>query len=438
MLSPQMPALDIGASILGGLASSRLDKILVRDEKLAVSVSAGLQPFQRVSLLEVDATAKPGVDPDVLAKRLDEIIADYLANGPTADEVTRAKTREVGGRIRGLEQVGGFGGKAVALAEGQVFAGDSDYYKKTLAQYAALTPADVKAAMQQWLSRPVLSIKLEPGDRPPYQESSFTPKKAKSADIATPIVKRPIPPVGEPAPLDFPDVQHVQLSNGVQVAYAQRTAVPVTQVGLVFDAGFAADVPGQRGLQNFTMAMLDEGAAGMNSQQIAEAKERLGALIGTGGDADQSSVTMSALSDNLAPSLDLLADIVERPTFDPQELERVRTQTLTAIAQAQKNPSSIAARALPELLYGSTHPYGSTGLGDPDAVKSFTRAHLESFRQHWLRPDNMQIFIVSDRPLAEIQPLLEQRFGTWTAPALPRARKCSATFQPVRRRKRSC
>src|SRR4029079_13104712 len=102
----------------------------------------------------------------VVEKRLDEIMADYIANGPTEDEVRRAATREVSGRIRGLEQVGGFGGKAVALAEGQVFVGDSDFYKKTLDAYAAVTPADVKAAMQQWLSRAVFGIRVGARARP--------------------------------------------------------------------------------------------------------------------------------------------------------------------------------------------------------------------------------------------------------------------------------
>ena len=423
LLSDQLAAIDVGASILGGLASSRLDRILVRDEKLAVGVSAYLQPFQRVGIFQVEATVKPGVDPAVVEKRLDEIIADFVANGPTEDEVRRATTREVAGRIRGLEQVGGFGGKAVALAEGQVFAGDSDYYKKTLDKYAALTPADVKAAMQQWLSRPVFAIRLEPGDRPPYEESKFAAKKGKSADIATPKVKREVPGVGEPAPLDFPDVQHMTLSNGIRVHYAQRTAVPVTQIGLAFDAGYAADQPGARGLQNLTLALLDEGAAGMTSQQIAEEQERLGAQIGASGGADQSTVTLSALSANLGPSLDLLANIVQRPDFVPSEVERVRTQMLTAIAQAQKDPQGIASRTLPVLLYGDAHPYGSTSLGSPEAVKSFSRTHLESFRQHWLRPDNVEIFVVSNLPLAEVQQQLDQRFGSWAAPTAPKGVK---------------
>ena len=190
--SAQLPAIDLGASILGGLASSRLDRILVREEKLAVSVSAGVQAFQRVGMFEINATVKPGVDPALVDRRLDEIMAEYLANGPTEDEVRRAATSDVAGRVRGLEQVGGFGGKAVALAEGQVYSGDSDYYKRSLAAYAAATPADIKAAMNQWLSRPVFKVTLEPGERPPYVDAKgssrgqgrFAEQKDGAADPA--------------------------------------------------------------------------------------------------------------------------------------------------------------------------------------------------------------------------------------------------------------
>ena len=92
----------------------------------------------------------------------------------------------------------------------------------------------------------------------------------------------------------------------------------MTQVSLAFDAGFSADAPNARGLQNLTLSLLDEGADGMTSQQIAEEQERLGAQIGAAGGADQSGVSLSALSANLGPSLDLLADIVERPDFAPR------------------------------------------------------------------------------------------------------------------------
>ena len=423
LLSKQAAALDIGASVLGGLASSRLDNILVRNEKIAVGVTASLQPFQRVGIFEVTATVKPGVDPALVEKRVDEIIADLVTNGPSEDEVKRAATQVVGGEIRGLERVGGFSGKAVELAEGQVFAGDTNFYKKSLDEYAATTPADVKAALQQWLSRPVLKIRLEPGDRPPYEETKFASKKGKSADIKTPKVKRDMPGIGAPVPLDFPEMQHVQLSNGIKLHYAQRTAVPVTQLALSFDAGTAADAPDGRGLQRMTLSMLDEGAAGKTSQQIAEEQERLGASINAGGGADRTTVSLSALSANLAPSLDLLADVVQRPEFATVELERVRTQVLTGIAQEQKDPASMGGRVLPTLLYGEQHPYATTGSGDPEAVKRFSRDDLVAFKDTWLRPDNLEIFVVSNLPLAEVQKQLDQRFGTWAAPSIAKGVK---------------
>src|SRR5688572_11178269 len=83
LLDPDMVQLDVAGGVLGGLASSRLDNILVRQEQSAVRVSAGIQPFHRVSLFEVTVDVKPGVDPATVEQRLDAILADYIANGPT-------------------------------------------------------------------------------------------------------------------------------------------------------------------------------------------------------------------------------------------------------------------------------------------------------------------------------------------------------------------
>jgi zinc protease len=426
LLDKRLAALDIGGSVLGGLASSRLDKIMVRDEKIAVAVSASMTPLQRAGIFSVSAYAKPGVDPKLVAKRLDEILADYIANGPTSDEVQRAVMSEVSGRIRGLEQVGGFGGKAVTLAEGQTYAHDSNFYKKTLASYASITPAVVRTAMQQWLRRPALTITLAPGEREAYSEA-----KTVAAAAAAPKAKsegavkgdRPIPPVGQLAALEFPAIVHTKLSNGIAVEYARRTTVPVTQIAVSFDAGTAADSAQGRGLAGMTMDLLDEGTSKLSSQEMAEAEERLGADISTINASDRSYVMLNALSPNLAPSLDLMDSVIKDAAFRTGDLDRIRAQTLTAIAQQQKDPTRVAQRLLPSVLYGAGHPYGGPPTGDPAAIAKFGRADLVAFQQRWLRPDNAKIFIVSDRPLEELQPLLEARFGHWTAPAEPKGVK---------------
>ncbi|RIX26868.1 M16 family metallopeptidase [Sphingomonas edaphi] len=424
LLDPQLVALDVGGSVLGGLASSRLDEVMVRNEKIATSVSAGLYAFQRVGVFNVQATVKPGVDPALVEKRLDELVADFIAKGPTDDEVRRASVSEVAGRIRGLEQVGGFGGKAVTLAEGQTYTGDSDWYAKNLATYASITPDAVRAAMQQWLTEPRFALTLEPGQRPPYEEAKSVAAKGgksapKNATAAKPGPKREVPPVGTLAGLDFPDVTVTRLANGVELQYAQRAAVPVTQLALSFDAGDAADPANARGLQSMVMTMMDEGTTSLSSQQVAEAQERLGADISTGSSLDRSSVVLSALSANLAPSLSLLGDVVKNPAFDAAELERVRTQRLTGIAQLQKDPNGIAQRILPALLFGANHPYATLAGGDAAAIQRFTRDELVAFKDSWIRPDRMKVFVVSDRPLSEIQPLIEAEFGRWAAPAVP-------------------
>ena len=432
LLNRQLAALDIGASVLGGLASSRLDRIMVRDEGIAVAVSSNLTALQRAGIFNVTAYVKPGVDPAKVAKRLDEVLADYIAKGPTSDEVERAVMSEVAGRIRGLEQVGGFSGKGQTLAEGQTYAHDSDFYKKTLASYAAITPAAVRTAMQQWLRRPSLTVTLSPGERDAYAEAKAVEPVKPGADKSAGAVKgnREIPPIGQLAALDFPAITHARLSNGIGVDYVQRTAVPLTQVALAFDAGSAADSPAARGLAAMTMSLLDEGTSTLTSQQFAETEERLGADVNTGNGADRSYVMLNALSPNLAPALDLMISTVKDAAFRPADVERIRAQTLTGIAQTQKDPTRVARRLLPLVLYGPSHPYGGPAGGDPKAIEKISRADLLAFRQRWLRPDDAKIYIVSDRTLAEVRPLLEARFGNWTPPAVAKGVKAFTAPPP--------
>ena len=141
-------------------------------------------------------------------------------------------------------------------------------------------------------------------------------------------------------------------------------------------------------------------------------------------------VTLSALSANLAPSLDLMADIVRNPAFNPAEVERVRTQLVTAVQQARTNPNAMAQRAFMAQMFGASHPYGTTALGDEAAIKRFSRDDLVAFQQRWLRPDKAEFFVVSDRPLSEVQALLTQAFGDWRAAPVAAGQKAFGAVAP--------
>ncbi|MGS1016335.1 M16 family metallopeptidase [Allosphingosinicella humi] len=444
LLDPETVPLSVGASVLGGLASSRLDNALVRKEQIAVSVSASVQEFHRISLFEVQADVKPGVDPALVARRLDEIIADLVENGPTEDEVQRVAMTTVASRIKGLEQVGGFGGKAVALAEGELYANDADFYKKQLLAYSQVTPADVKAALQKWLKRPVYALTVEPGERGAYEEaggktgavSAQRPRyyRAPTADEKplapkpasfAPVDRSKLPEVGPIADLDFPDIEHATLSNDIKVNFARRAAVPVVLVSMQFDAGYASDPKDKAGIQALMASLLDEGTTSLDSRELAEAQERLGADISVTPSLDRTTANLSALKPNLAASLDLMADILKHPAFAQSEFERLKSQQVTRIASELTQPTGIALRTLPPLLYGDSHPYGTpfTGSGTADTVKALTRDDVVAAHRMWIRPDNAEIFVVGDTSLAEIVPLLEARFGAWAPPASPKGSK---------------
>ncbi|GAA0324052.1 pitrilysin family protein [Sphingomonas oligophenolica] len=409
-------ALDVTAGVLGGLSSSRLDNALVRREKLAVRVTASNETFAQTGLFTVYADVKPGVDPALVSKRLDEIIADLIAKGPTADEVQRVATGSVSGTIAGLESVGGFGGKAVTLASGELYSHDPDHYKKELATLAAETPATVQAATAKWLSRPVYALTVEPGPRAAYAEAG-TPAKAP-ADNSPPAkgTRGALPAVGTIADLVFPAVERTKLSNGIEIVYAHQAAVPVTRMIMSFDAGVAADPATRLGTQQLTLSMMGEGTTSRDSITLAEAKERLGANIGASATTDRTNLSLFTPSPNLGAAVDLFADVVENPAFAPAEVERVKGQQLAQISAELTNPGGLASRVLPRLVYGPASPYArGFGSGDPKAVALLTRDDLIAFQHAWLRPDKAKIFVVSDRPLAEIRTVLDSRFGSWAA-----------------------
>ena len=232
---------------------------------------------------------------------------------------------------------------------------------------------------------------------------------------------RPAPELGEVAALDFPEITETTLSNGIKVSYAQRDAVPATYISVSFDAGGAADPADKQGLENLTLSMMEEGTTSLNSRELAEAQERLGTNISVGGGSDRSTFTLSALSANLEPSLDLFTDVIRNPAFEQSDLERLRTQTITGIEQSLKSPGGMATRVISPLVYGADNPYGR--FSTVESVSSITREDLMEFKQTWLRPDNAEIFVVSSLALAEVLPGLEESFGAWQAPATPKGVK---------------
>jgi zinc protease len=162
--TPEEPALDALAAILGDGKSSRLYKRLVYDEKIAQDISAGFSGEQIGGSFEITATAKPGVDPQRLIKEISEEVAKISATAPDAKELERAQNSQEASFLNGLEPTLQ---RAIQLASYDVQAKDPDYFAKDLARRRAVTTAQVQAAAAKYLkanARVVLTI--SPGKKP--------------------------------------------------------------------------------------------------------------------------------------------------------------------------------------------------------------------------------------------------------------------------------
>jgi predicted Zn-dependent peptidase len=425
---PDYLPLQVGGLILGGLASSRLDDALVRGSQIAVAAAASADIFAQGGQFVVSADVKPGQDPVAVGKALDTEITRLAATGPTADELSRAATQFASAQIRRLESVGGGGGKAATLAEGLLYSGDPAHYRKELETAARLTPEAVRDAIRKWLSRPVFALTVEPGTRTAGGEArggdmALAPAAPSAPDTSTAVAAAPgpdrssLPPAGDVPSLDFPPIERTTLSNGMKVVFARRSAVPVVSVRISFDAGFAADPILARGTTSLLLKLMNEGTTSLDSSALARAKEALGADINGIAMPDATSFQLNAITPNLAPSLDLLAEYVRHPALSPAVLERVRNQQLTGIKAELNDPYALASRRLYPAIYGPAHPYGygPSGLGDLAVAKRLTRADLAAFHARWLRPDRATIFIVGDTTLGSVIHLLERSFGNWSA-----------------------
>lgn len=434
--------LQLLAQVLGGSGSSRLDRRLLHGEQLVDSVRAFAMGGQLGGRFMITADVKRGVDAAKVEAIIDEELRKLLAEGPGADELAQAQAVYRAGFVRGIERIGGFGGKADTLAECTTFSGSPDCYRQRLANLAEATVHSVADSGRRWLDVGSHTLVIEPGTRRELAEEPAGTPPASTLPAAdpkyttTPGVDRSkgVPATDAFPDLKFPELQRARLSNGTEVILAERHEIPVVQMQYLFGGGYAGDASGAAGTTSFTMSMLGEGAGELGALDFAARAERLGASLGAGAALDGSSAWLSALTDELDPALGLYADMLIRPRFDQAEIDRVKATWIADIAQEKARPQGAALRVLPPLLYGSGHPYAVplSGSGEEATIKALTRADLQANHARWVRPENATLVVVGDTTLAELMPLLEKHFGNWRgAGAAPQPQTLPEAARPA-------
>jgi zinc protease len=399
--------LNLLGQVLSSGKSSRLYKRLVYDDQIATDVQAVASLSEIGGVFFIQASARPGESLAKVEKAIDEELVRFRSEGPTPAELQRVKTEYRARFIRGIERIGGFGGKSDVLAKNLVHAGSADHYKTTLKRVADATTADLKGVANRWLSDGVyvLEVHLFP----------------EYATEQTTVDRKKLPEAGPPPEVKFPELQRATLANGLKIILAERHSIPQVNFQMLFDAGYAADQFGLPGTGSMTFALLDGGTSRRNALEISDELISLGANLEAGSDLDTSTVSMSALKENLDRSLDVFADVILNPSFPEEDFARLQKQRLAEIQQEKVQPISIALRVFAGLLYGKDHAYSNplTGTGTEESVSRLKRDDLVKFRQTWFKPNSATLIVVGDTTMAEIKPKLERLFQSWQRGDVP-------------------
>jgi zinc protease len=400
--------LDLVSDCLSEGKTSRFYKRLVYDDQIATDTSAFTDLREIGGQFRVQATAKPGQDLVQVEKELNEELARFLKDGPTPEELQRVKTEYAASFIRGIERIGGFGGKSDRLAQSQVFRGDPEAYKVSLKRVQDATAEDLKSAANRWLADGVYVLEVHPF--PEYKTAATGADRSKA------------PEPGAPPELKLPKLQRATLSNGLKLILAERHEVPLVNFWMTLDAGFAADQFAVPGTASMTSSLLDGGTKTRTALQISDQLAMLGAQLHANSNLDLTTVRFSALKSKLDPSLDLFADVVLNPSFPESDFKRQQKLQLAAIQREQNTPVQMALRVFPGLLYGPGHAYGNplTGSGTTASVSKMTREDLVKFHDVWFRPNDATLIVVGDTTLAEVKPKLEKLFAGWKPADVPK------------------
>jgi zinc protease len=395
---------DLASSVLVGGKNSPLYKELVYEQQIATSVSSFYYDREIAGMFFIVADVVAGVDPSVVEAAMDDVMTNFIKRGPNPKLLKAEKTKLLAGFIRGIQRIGGFGGKSDLLATCQTYTGNPGCFQENAAFMDAVTPSKMKATFAKWIDDTPYVLTILPTDKYEVAETDLD----RSAGVPYPTEK---------VEFQFPKLQTATLSNGAIVVLAQRNGVPLVELNFQFNFGYAQENNDELGYTNFMMDMLNEGTKKYSSLEFDQILDSLGSNIGFGSGLDSSFVSISSLKDNLDETLDLAKEAVMYPTFPLDEIERIKKQTLAAFKREEFRPASIAFRNIGNLLYGQDHPYGKLliGSGVSETITSLTQSDLSSIHKRTLNPKNLTFVVAGDISLDEITQTLEKKFGSWNA-----------------------
>lgn len=387
--------LDVLSDILGGGKTSLFYKNMV---KQGWAVHAGVGHPCRELACEFELIALPNPQKVASLSELQKIMQDTLLEfeqrGVSDDDLQRTKATIKSGTIYGLQSVAG---KVSTLASNQIFAGEPDMVEYDIARYGAVTKDDVMRVYRQYLKdKASVILSIVPRGQLAMQAKAptFTPAERTISETGeTDFTAAPTPqdnfdrsvvPQAGPNPVvKVPEFWQTTLANGMTLMAHQSSETPTVTLVINLEGGPLLDPIDKAGLASFTAMMMSETTQNFSNEEMANELAKLGSSINFSAGGRFTTVVVSSLQENIQPTLALLEEKLFRPAFNEDDFNRLQARLIQSLQQADKNPETLASKAVSKVLYGEQNRISLPDSGTVATLSNITLADVKQFYQDY-------------------------------------------------------
>jgi zinc protease len=381
--SEDEPALDILADIIGGGKSSILYQNLVKTKK-AVQASASHPCAELAGEFTFRVLAYPTTKLDEMEKLVRASLDEFVTRGIKDDDIKKAVNSHEANMVYGLESVRG---KVSQLASYETFTGNANYITKDIERYHKVTKADVLRVFNKYIKgKKGLIMSVYPkgkkdliaaadnhnpaGDTSKATHMDYSKMVAREVKDDFDRSKKPEP---GPSPIiTAPKSYTFTMGNGLQGIGVQNNEVPDAYIQFNIKCGQWRQPKGKEGVAVMMVKMLQESTKKRSAEDVSDELDKLGSHLNVGVDEENVTIAVNTLTKNITPTMDLVAEVMTMPKFDPQEFERLKKQHLELLANQKIQPVPMANEAFNKLVYGEGHHMSTSISGTEESITKLT------------------------------------------------------------------
>ncbi|MFT7121509.1 MAG: zinc protease [Neolewinella sp.] len=429
-------ALDVLTEFLTNGKTAPFNEVLTDELKLSPRLYAYNGTSELAGEMQLVVRAFGGKPLDEVMVGVEQAFARFEEKGISETDLQRILA---GQETSFYNQLSSVVGKGFNLAEYNIFAGDPGFVEKDIKNILAVSTADVMRVYETYVKGK------------PFIATSFVPQGAvdlvltgsEKADVVEEKIEAgaeeefdaSIVAEYEPTPSSFdraiepdyggeivtvpPTVWQESLDNGLKVYGIENGEVPLVNFNLTISGGQLLESLEKPGVANMMSSLMERGTASKTPAELEAAIQRLGANINIYSNVDGVYITGNTLARNYDATMALVREMLLEPRWDAEELDLLRSATLSSLEAQEAQPNAIAGREFSKLMYGTDNIRAYGTMGTPASVTAITMDDLKAYYTTNLSPSVSNIHVVGDLTQAQVLAPLEGLVSGWAAKEVP-------------------